>query len=117
MDEAGVDCTISMPSAFALSTMAGDLTASLIEALSLSTIGCGVPAGAKIRYQVTTSSGKPVISLTVGTSGKAVIRSLAQTARMRRRPASMKPLLLPSVSIWKAWRPASVSCMAGAEPR
>ena len=46
-----------MPSALALSTMAGDLIAWLMLVLSLSTIGCGVPAGAKIRYQVTTSSG------------------------------------------------------------
>ena len=85
--------------------------------LSLSTIGCGVPAGAKIRYQVETSSGNPVFSLTVGTSGNTGMRWSAHTARILSRPPSMKPLLLPSVSIWKAWRPASVSCMAGAEPR
>src|SRR6267154_527989 len=34
-----------MPSALALSTMAGALIAWLMETLSLSTIGCGVPAG------------------------------------------------------------------------
>jgi len=39
-----------MPSALALSTMAGDLIAWLMPALSLSTIGSSVPAGAKIRY-------------------------------------------------------------------
>ncbi len=97
--------------------MLGVLIAWLMATLSLSTIGMGVPAGAKTRYQVMTSRAKPVFSFTVGTSGIAATRWSVHTARIRSLPESMKPLLLPSVSIWKAWRPASISCMAGADPR
>ena len=76
-----------------------------------------VPAGAKIRYQVTTSERETGLSLTVGTSGNAAMRSSGADRQDAQSPAIDEALAGPSVSIWKAWRPASVSCMAGAEPR
>src|SRR6185503_2934531 len=86
------------------------------DSLSCITIGCGVPAGANIAYQVSTSrSGMPA-SLSVGTSGNASARFALITASMRRRPACTCGATVCSAEIMACTCPPTRSAIAPAAP-
>src|SRR2546423_13501303 len=85
----GVPPSASEPNLDNVALMSGDFRASLIAALSLATMGSGVPAGATSPFQVTTrKSGNP-LSTIVGTSASSGMRLL---------PSDTNALNLPSRS-------------------
>ena len=98
------------------SVKAGWATISRTSALILSTIGCGVPAGAARPNQMKAwISGWP-ISVVVGTSGKSGERSLAASASALTLPAFRSPPATPLLPT-ESWISLPVSAAStGATP-
>src|SRR5262249_6419940 len=93
------------PSVAARSFMSGSASTRLVSALILAMTSLGVPFGAKIPYQLVSSTKPMPVSRNVGTSGNCSERAWPDTASARTLPALMLPIWPPSVVIHNDMRP------------
>src|ERR1700712_304010 len=81
----------------------GVLSTALTSALSLSTIGRGVPAGTEMPYQDEACTPVRPSSSKVGTSGRDGLRDLEATASARSLPLEMNGRQVVVSSISETW--------------
>ena len=94
----------------------GALVAASAAACSFATIGCGVPAGTTIAYQLSALIPAKPCSIAVGTFGSMIERPSPTTATARILPSSMKACSgARSIASDLVW-PATTSVAAGAPP-
>ena len=117
VNEAGVEpSTATMSCAASFSRNAGSAKIAVTAAARRSTTGFGVPAGARMPYQLSvTKSGTPA-SITVGVSGSSAERSTLGTASARTAPDWISAIAEDTEENPTGTWPATMSCICGAAP-